>query len=198
MACNDNVVRIGLRHSSSDRAHTTLGNQFDADGRARIDPLQVEDQLGQIFNGVNVMMRRRADERDPGLRMAQARDQLGDLVARQLAAFAGLGALGDLDFDFLGMGEIFSSHAKASGGHLLHLIVQDGRRPRIVRIMGRIFPALAGIGTRPEDIHSLGDGLVRFRAQRTERHGGRNESGHDGGGGLHLVQRQLSRGRANL
>ena len=105
---NDDVVRVGLRHPSGDRAYPALRNQLDADRRARIHPLQVEDQLGQIFNGVNVMMRRRADERDPGLRMTQAGDQLGHLVAGELATFARLRSLGDLDLNLLGMASRYS------------------------------------------------------------------------------------------
>ena len=148
MTRDHDVVRVGLRDPGGDGADAALGNQLDADGGARIDPLEIEDQLRQIFNGVNVVVRRRADERDAGLRVAQAGDQLGDLVAGKLAAFAGLGSLGDLDLDLLGVGEIFGGDAKAGGSHLLHLVIEDRGSSGIGRVDGRIFPALAGIGAR--------------------------------------------------
>ena len=192
------VVRVGLRHPSGYGANAALGDQLDADGGARIHPLEVEDQLGQIFNGVNVMVRRRADERDPGLGVAQTRDQLGDLMAGELAAFARLGALGDLDLDLLGVGEVLGGDAKAGGSHLLHLVIEDRRSPGISRVGRRIFPALAGIGASAELVHRLGDGLVRLRAERAQRHGGSNEAAHDGGGAFHLVQRQRGGGGTDL
>ncbi len=198
MTGDDDVVRVGFRYPGGDGANSTFGNQLDADGGARIYPLEVEDQLRQIFNGVNVVVRRRADERDAGLRVAQTGDQLGDLVAGELATFAGLGALGDLDFDLLGMGEIFGGDSKAGGRHLLHLVIQDRRSSGIVRVGGRIFPALAGIRAGAELVHGLGDGLVRLRAQRAQRHGGSDEAAHDGRSGFHLVQRQRGRGGTDL
>ena len=42
----------------------------------------------------------------PGYRVAEPRDQLGDLVGGELAAFAGLGALHDLDLELLRAGEV--------------------------------------------------------------------------------------------
>ena len=116
------VIRIGLGDASGDRAYPTLGNQLDADGGARIHSLEIEDQLRQILNGVNVMMRRRADKRDPRLCVAQTGDQLGDLMAGELAAFARLRSLGDLDLDLLRVGEIFGSDSEARRSHLLHLV----------------------------------------------------------------------------
>ncbi len=198
MTRDDDVVRVGLGYASGDGANAAFGNQLDADGSARIYPLEVEDQLRQIFDGVNVVVRWRTDERDAGLRVAQAGDQLGDLVAGELAAFAGLGALGDFDFDLLGMGEVFGGDAEAGGGHLLHLVVQDRGSAGIVRVDHRVFPALAGIGAASEPVHGFGDGLVRFRAQRAERHGGSDEAAHNGGSGLHLVKGQRSCGGTDL
>src|ERR1700761_8167545 len=119
MPCNDDVIRVGFGHASGNSANAAFGNQLDANGSARIYPLEVEDQLGQIFDGVNVVVGWWTDERDAGLRVAQTSNQLGDLVTWELAAFAGLGALGDLDFDFLGMGEVFGGDPEASRRHLL-------------------------------------------------------------------------------
>ena len=198
MTRDDNVVRVGFGYSGGNGANAAFGNQLDANGSARIYPLEVEDQLRQIFDGVNVVVRWRTDERDAGLGVAQTGDQLGDLVTGELTTFAGLGALGDFDFDFLGMGEVFGGDPEASGRHLLHLVIQDGRSAGIVRVDNRVFPALAGIGAASEPVHGFGDGLVGFRTQRAERHGGSNEAAHDGGCGFHLVEGQRSRGGPDL
>src|SRR5271157_2936890 len=99
MAGNDDVVGVGLGDAGGYGAYSALGDELDADGGLGIDTLEVIDQLGQIFYGVDVVVRRRRDELDAGLGVAQARDQLGDLVAGELAAFSRLGTLGDFDFD---------------------------------------------------------------------------------------------------
>ena len=94
-------------------------DQLDADARARVDLLQVVDQLRQIFDRIDIVMRRRRDQHHAGRRVAQPRDHLGHLEAGQLPAFAGLCTLGDLDFDFLACAEIFGGYAKAARGDLL-------------------------------------------------------------------------------
>jgi hypothetical protein len=46
-------------------------------------------------------------------------------MARQLAAFTGLGALRDLDFNLFRMHQVFGRNAEPAGSHLLHLVVQQ-------------------------------------------------------------------------
>jgi hypothetical protein len=55
--------------------------------------------------------------------MAQPGDHLGHLETGQLAAFAGLGTLRDLDLDFLARTQIFRGDAEAPGGDLLDVRV---------------------------------------------------------------------------
>ena len=57
--------------------------------------------------------------------MADFADVFIDLVAGQLAAFAGLGALGHLDLQFIGVDEIFGGDAEPRRGDLL-----DGAAPQ--------------------------------------------------------------------
>ena len=108
------------------------------------------------------------DELHAGLRVAQARDELSDFVAGQLAAFAGLGALRDLDFQFFGVGEVFSGNAEARAGHLLDLVIEQRRRAVDGRVDGRVFAAFAGVGAGAEQVHGVRDGLMGFRRERTE------------------------------
>ena len=53
--------------------------------------------------------------------MAQTGNQLRHFHAGQLAAFAGFGPLGDLDFQFFTGVQIFRRDAKATGGDLFDL-----------------------------------------------------------------------------
>ena len=76
-------------------------DQFHRDFGARVDLFQIVDQLREVFDGIDVVVRRRGNQRHAFGRMAQAGDQLGHFHAGQLATFAGLGTLGDFDFQVL-------------------------------------------------------------------------------------------------
>jgi molybdopterin-guanine dinucleotide biosynthesis protein A len=58
--------------------------------------VQVIDELREVLDRVDVVVRRRRDERHAGLGAAQVGDVGRDLGAGELAALAGLGALRDL------------------------------------------------------------------------------------------------------
>ena len=66
----------------------------------------------------------------PGDRVPQAGDDGADFVAGKLAAFAGLGALGHLDLDFLGAGQVGGGDAETAGGDLLDGASWRGRHSR--------------------------------------------------------------------
>ena len=83
--------------------------------------LQVVDQLRQILDRVDVVVRRRRDQLDAGRRIAQLGDVLRDLAPGQLAALAGLGALRDLDLQHLGARQVLGGDAEAARGDLLDL-----------------------------------------------------------------------------
>jgi hypothetical protein len=74
VAGDDNVVGIGFRYAGRHRANSTFGYQLNADGGTRVYPLEVENELSKILNGVNVVVGRRADERNARLSMAQTGD----------------------------------------------------------------------------------------------------------------------------
>ena len=50
-----------------DGADANLGHELDRDVGRRIDVLQIEDELRQILDRIDVMMRRRRDQTDPGV-----------------------------------------------------------------------------------------------------------------------------------
>src|SRR5262245_38768756 len=106
-------------------------------------------------------MRRRADQADAGRAVADAGNRFIDLVARQLAAFAGLRALSHLDLQFVGVGEVVDRDAEAARCHLLD------RRALAVTVRQRleafwVFAALARIAPATHAIHGDRQSLVRF------------------------------------
>ena len=96
-AGDGDVIGARFRDAGGDGADADFGHELHRHVAGRVDVLQIEDQLRQILDRINVVMRRRRDQADAGRRMAHLGNGLVDLVAGQLAAFAGLGALRHLD-----------------------------------------------------------------------------------------------------
>ncbi len=65
IAADQHHIGMGLGHTRSHGAHTHFGHQFDADPRPVIGVLKVVNQFRQVFNRVNVVMRRRRYEPHP-------------------------------------------------------------------------------------------------------------------------------------
>src|SRR5690606_14371204 len=142
VAGDGDQVGVGLGHAGGNGADAGFRHQLDRYQRLRIDLLEVVDQLRQILDRVDVVVRRRRNQGHAGYGIAQAGDQAVDLAARQLAAFAGLGALSHLDLQHFGIDQVFRGHAETAGGHLLDFRAAHGAVAR------RIFAALAGVGAR--------------------------------------------------
>ncbi|SVK54175.1 Uncharacterised protein [Acinetobacter baumannii] len=140
-------IGIGFRHAGGDGADARLGHQFHRDHRLRVDLLQIEDQLRQIFDRIDVVVRRRGDQRHARHRVTQSGDVRGDFVARQLAAFARLGALRHFNLDHVGVHQVGRRDAEAAGGHLF-----DARH-FVGAVARRIFAAFAGVGEAAEAVH---------------------------------------------
>ena len=113
-----------------------------------IGALQVVDQLGQVFDGIDVVVRRRRNQRHAGRGVPQPGDLLGHLVGRQLPALARLGPLGHLDLQDLGVGQVLDGHAEPGAGHLLDAAVERvavGQR----LVAARVFAAFARVRVAP-------------------------------------------------
>ena len=119
VAGDQHDVRVRLGDTRGDRADADLGDQLHVDARLRVGVLEVVDQLGEVLDGVDVVVRRRGDQADARRRVPGLGDPRVDLVAGQLAALAGLGALGHLDLDVVGVDQVLAGHAEAAGGDLL-------------------------------------------------------------------------------
>lgn len=143
-AADQNLVGLRLGNARGDGSHAALGHQLHADERFGIDILQVEDQLGQVLDRIDVVVRRRRDERDAGNRVAGAGDHLIDLEARQLTSLARLRALGDLDLNLVGIDQILRIDAETPRCDLLHRTAQRravGKRG----VAGGVLAPFAGV-----------------------------------------------------
>ena len=192
-AADEDHVRVGLGDPRSDGADPSFGDELDADAGARVGVLQVVDELRQVLDGVDVMVRRGGDEAHTRSRVAHLGDPGVDLGAGQLAAFAGLGALGHLDLELAGVDQVFTRDAKTPGGNLL-----DGGVKRVavrLRLVAEgILAALARVAFATNAVHGNGQGFVRLLADRSIGHRAGLEALHDALGGLHLVDRDGTAG----
>ncbi len=139
MAGDHHVVALALGHAGRDRAHAHFGDELDRDVGVRRHVLQVVDELREILDRVDVVVRRRRDQAHARHAVAQLADVVGNLAAGQLAAFAGLGALGHLDLDLVGRRQVLGRDAEAAGGHLL-----DARAQRIAVLQRQVHLDVGG------------------------------------------------------
>src|SRR6266852_3732428 len=178
MAADQNHVGMRLGDAGGDRAHAYLRHQLDADAGVMVRVLEIVNQLRQIFNRVNIMMRRWGDQPDAGSRVADLGNPGIDLVAGKLAAFARLGALGHFDLQLFGVDQILAGDAEPAGGDLL-----DSAVARVAigieGVSGGVLTALAGVALAADAVHGDGQSLVGFLADRAVRHGPRLKTLHD-------------------
>ena len=159
------VVGARLGDAGGDRADADFGDELHRHVAGRIDVLQVEDELRQILDRIDVVVRRRRDQADARRRVAHLGDGLVDLVAGQLAAFAGLGALRHLDLHHVGVDEILGGDAEAARGDLLD------RRAHRVAVRQRLeavgfLAAFAGVRLAADPVHGDGERGVRLARDR--------------------------------
>ena len=172
-----------LGDTRSDGADARLRDKLDIDPGIPVGVFEIVDQLGQVFDGVNVVMGRRGDQGHAGGGEAGARDPGVDLLARQMPALAGLGPLSHFDLDLLGAAQVGAGDAETAGGHLLDLAVGPGAEA------GGVFSALARIGPGADGVHGPGKGLMGFPGQGSEAHGPRLEMADDLFDRLHFLDR---------
>ncbi len=155
---------------------------------APVGVLQVVDQLGEVLDRVDVVVRRRRDETDARRGVPGLRDPGIDLVPRQLAALTGLRALGHLDLDVLGAHEVLAGHPEPTAGDLLDLgLAGVAVRERLEPL--RVLAALAGVRLGTQPVHGDRQRLVGLLRDRAVGHRPRGEPGDDRRDGLDLVDR---------
>src|SRR5690606_30105871 len=134
-----------------------LTDELDVDAGAGVRALEVEDQLLEILDRVDVVVRRRGDESDARRAAAGAGDPGVDLCGRELAALPRLGALGELDLDVVGLGEVHARHTEPPRGDLL-----DRAAALRVQEPVDILSPFAGVRLAADPVHGDGEGLVRL------------------------------------
>ena len=182
------MVGLALGDARRDRADADLGHQLDRNLGFGIDVLQVVDELLQVFDRIDVVVRRRRDEAHALGGVAHLGDHRVDLVAGQLSALAGLCALRHLDLHHVRVDEIFRRHPEAARGDLL-----DGAAHRVAvghtLVAIGFLAALAGIGLAADPVHRDGERGVRLARDRAERHRAGRKAPDDRSGGFDLVER---------
>src|SRR5712664_2334070 len=203
------VVGFGFGHARRHGADAGFGDELHRDRRGGVRVLQIVDQLRQILDRVDVVVRWRRDQLHAGSRVADLGDVIGNLAPWQLAALAGLRALGHLDLDLLGAREVFRGHAEPSGRYLLDLRFQyiafleldvfgdpvraQSRAQRFARLDGgkaaAVLAAFPRVRFTAQAVHRHREGGVRFDRNRAVRHRAGREALHDLGGRLDLFDR---------
>jgi hypothetical protein len=183
VARHDDQIGIGLRDAGRDGADAALRDELYRNRRGRIDICEIVNELLQILDRVDVVVRRRRDERHARRRAPGAGDVLVHLVPGELPTLSRLGALRDLDLQLVRVDEIFGRHAETPRRDLLD-------RARLLGVEAdAVLAALTGVAPAAEAIHGDRERLVRFLAQRPEGHGARNEALDDLLLGFNLVER---------
>ncbi|MNM77887.1 hypothetical protein D3C81_897620 [compost metagenome] len=190
IARDGDEVRVGLGHAAGDGADAGLGDQLDRHQAVRVDLLDVEDELGQILDGVDVVVGRRGDQGHAWHGVAQFGYLGRHLVTGQLATFAGLGALSHLDLYHIRVHQVVGGDAKAPRCHLL-----DARILLGAKALG-ILAAFARVALTAEPVHGHRQRLVGLGAEGADGHGRGVEAGEQLGRRLNLLQ--CNRGGALL
>src|SRR5450756_1181647 len=112
------VVGTGVDDAGGDRGDVVHGRDLHSHRLVAGGFLDRVDQLAQVLDRVDVVMRRRRDGVRAARDAAGGGDVLVDLLAGQMAADARLGALPDLDLHGGAAVEVLRVHAEAPRGHL--------------------------------------------------------------------------------
>ena len=59
-------IRVRLGHARRDGADADFGDQLDADAGTAVGVLEIVNQLREVFDGVDVVVRRRGNQTDTG------------------------------------------------------------------------------------------------------------------------------------
>mmetsp|Transcript_60244 Transcript_60244/g.196909 ORF Transcript_60244/g.196909 Transcript_60244/m.196909 type:complete len:370 (+) Transcript_60244:3027-4136(+) len=195
------VVGLALDNTRGDDPNADTSHQLHGDAGSRVSILEVANELRNILDRVHVVVRRRGDQANAGRGIAHLRDLADDLVAGQLASFAGLRPLRELDLDLVRVGEVLRGDAEATRGDLLdpglHGVALEnlpiGRAHGDLALLQglealRILAALARVAAAADAVQRHGHGAVRLVGDGAQRGGAGAEALDDLGGGLDLVQ----------
>ena len=169
-------------------SHTGFRYQFYGDSCLGVGIFQIIDQLRQILNGINVVMRGRRDQGHTGCGVSGLGDPGIYLSSGQMSALAGFCSLCHLDLNLLCTYQVTAGNTKTSTGYLLDC----GTTVQSVRSDGQtiqVLTAFTGIALTVQMIHGDGHGLMSLLGYGTVGHGTGLESGHNGLYRLYFLNR---------
>lgn len=119
VARNEDMIRLRLCHTTGDDANTHLRDELHRNASARIGAFKVIDELLQILDGVDVVVRGRRDETHASSGMPGACDGERNLMARKFTALSRFRALSHLDLQLVGIGKVVGGDTESTRGDLL-------------------------------------------------------------------------------
>mmetsp|Transcript_39606 Transcript_39606/g.71275 ORF Transcript_39606/g.71275 Transcript_39606/m.71275 type:complete len:230 (+) Transcript_39606:2887-3576(+) len=115
---DEDVIGFAFSNSCCNHANSCFTHKLHTHICLRVGILQVMDELCQILDGIDVVVRRRGNKADSWRAVATLRNMLPDLLAGELTSFTWLCPLCHLDLDLFGVCEVLDSDPKAARGHL--------------------------------------------------------------------------------
>mmetsp|Transcript_27317 Transcript_27317/g.66294 ORF Transcript_27317/g.66294 Transcript_27317/m.66294 type:complete len:207 (+) Transcript_27317:1261-1881(+) len=90
-------IGVSLGNTTGDGSDTNTRDQLDRNAGTFVDGMQIVNQLCQILNTVDIVVRRRRDKGDTWLTGSKSGNVFGNLGSWQLTTFSRLGSLGHLN-----------------------------------------------------------------------------------------------------
>src|SRR5207244_13205903 len=89
IATDEYHISMGFRDAGGNGSYSNLSHELNADARSGIRIFQIMDQLGEVFDGIDIVMRRRRDKATAGRRVTSFRNRRKNFVARKSGSFQG-------------------------------------------------------------------------------------------------------------
>ena len=153
-----------------DRAYAHFRYELNANTGSAVSIFEIVNQLGEVFDGVDVMVRRWRNQTYPRGGVADFGDPRIDFLARKLTAFPWFCTLRHFDLNLFCLGEIEASHTKTSRGNLFDGAIFGIALLVCPCIAIGIFAAFACVGFTANAIHGDRKGFVSFLRNRTIAH----------------------------
>ena len=115
---DQNGLCSGFCNTGSDRTNTSLGNQFYGNICILVCIFQVIDQLCQVLDGIDIVMRRRGDQGNTRCGVTGFRNPWINLLRRKMSTFTRFCALCHFDLDFSCRHQITAGNTETTTGYL--------------------------------------------------------------------------------
>ena len=172
-----------LCNAACDSSYTCFGYELNGDPCLAVSILKVVDELCEVLDRIDIVMRRRWDKSNTGCWISSFSDPGIDFLSGKVSAFTGLGTLGHFDLDLFCTVQVFACNTESSWCDLLDLGVL-----LCTESLGWL-TALTCIGLAAQTVHCDSHALVSFLGDRTVRHSAGLESLYDLWSRLYFLDR---------